>query len=144
VTRGTRSGSLGEAARDHIALDVHGLVTTHVDALSHMFVRGEMFGGRPASDVRSDGARANTVLSMADGVVGRGVLRDVPHALGCDFLDTGELVTEIEAGTVVVNAIGGISPTTPFGGYKQSGFCRQGGRAGIEETVRRKTVVVGS
>ncbi len=46
-----------EAARDHLALDVHGLLTTHVDALSHMFVRGEMYGGRPASDVRSDGAR---------------------------------------------------------------------------------------
>ena len=43
-----------EAARDHLALDVHGLWTTHVDALAHMFVRGEMFGGRPAGDVRSD------------------------------------------------------------------------------------------
>ncbi len=81
-----------EAARDHIALDVHGLFTTHVDALSHMFVRGEMFGGRPASDVRSDGARSNAVTSMADGVVGRGVLLDVPRALGCEFLDTGEVV----------------------------------------------------
>ena len=76
-----------EAARDHLALDVHGLSTTHVDALSHMFVRGEMYGGRPASEVRSDGARANTVLSMADGVVGRGVLLDVPRALGIDFLE---------------------------------------------------------
>jgi len=28
---------------------------------------GRMFGGRPASDVRSDGARSNTVLAMADG-----------------------------------------------------------------------------
>jgi len=82
-----------EAARDHIALDVHGLFTTHVDALSHMFVGGEMYGGRPASDVRSDGALSNTVLSMADGVVGRGVLLDVPRALGRDFLDTDEVVT---------------------------------------------------
>ncbi|MGH9016176.1 MAG: cyclase family protein [Acidimicrobiales bacterium] len=82
-----------EAARDHIGLDVHGLSTTHVDALSHMFVRGEMFGGRPASEVRSDGARANSVLSMADGVVGRGVLLDIPRALGCTFLDVGEVVT---------------------------------------------------
>ena len=38
-----------EAARDHLALEVHGLWTTHVDALSHMFVRGQMYGGRPAS-----------------------------------------------------------------------------------------------
>ncbi len=85
-----------EAARDHIALDVHGLFTTHVDALSHMFVRGEMFGGRPASDVRSDGARSNTVMSMADGVVGRGVLLDVPRALGCDYLDAGQVVTRFD------------------------------------------------
>ncbi len=82
-----------EAARDHLALEVHGLSTTHVDALSHMFVRGEMFGGRPASEVRSDGARSNTVLTMADGVVGRGVLLDVPRAVGIDFFDNGQVVT---------------------------------------------------
>ena len=82
-----------EAARDHLALDVHGLLTTHVDALSHMFVRGVMFGGRPASEVRSDGAVSNTVLSMADGVIGRGVLLDVPRALGSPYLGAGEVVT---------------------------------------------------
>ncbi len=82
-----------EAARDHLALDVHGLWTTHVDALSHMFVNGRMYGGRPASEVRSDGARSNTILSMADGVIGRGVLLDVPRALGVDYLDGSEVVT---------------------------------------------------
>ncbi len=82
-----------EAARDHLALDIHGLWTTHVDALSHMFVRGEMFGGIPASEVRSDGAHANTVMAMADGVVGRGVLLDVPQASGREFFDQGELIT---------------------------------------------------
>jgi kynurenine formamidase len=82
-----------EAARDHLALDVHGLWTTHVDALSHLFVRGEMYGGRPASDVRSDGARFNSVMSMADGVVGRGVLLDIPRALDVDFLGSEEVVT---------------------------------------------------
>jgi kynurenine formamidase len=82
-----------EAARDHLSLDIHGLYTTHVDALSHMFVRGEMYGGRPASEVRSDGARSNTVLSMADGVVGRGVLLDIPRSRGCAFLDIGDVIT---------------------------------------------------
>jgi kynurenine formamidase len=88
-----------EAARDHLALDLHGLHTTHVDALSHMFVRGEMYGGLPASEVRSDGARANTILSMADGVIGRGVLLDIPRATGCEYLNPGEVVTvaELEA-----------------------------------------------
>ena len=82
-----------ESAKDHLALDVHGLWTTHVDALSHMFVRGQMYGGRPASDVRSDGARSNTVLTMADGVIGRGVLLDVARAAGVDFLDAGTVLT---------------------------------------------------
>lgn len=82
-----------EAARDYVGFDIHGLTTTHVDALSHMFVDGMMFGGRPATEVRSDGARANTVMSMAEGVVGRGVLLDVPRALGADYLGAGEAVT---------------------------------------------------
>jgi kynurenine formamidase len=82
-----------EAARDWVGLDVHGLTTTHVDALSHMFVRGQMYGGRPASAVRSDGARSNTVMAMADGVVGRGVLLDIPRVLGIEFLDHGHAVT---------------------------------------------------
>jgi len=42
--------------------------------------------------VRSDGARANTVLSMADGVIGRGVLLDVPRALGLEYLDGTDVV----------------------------------------------------
>jgi len=82
-----------EAARDHLALDMHGLFTTHVDALSHMFVRGEMFGGRPASEVRSDGARFNTVMAMAEGVVGRGVLLDIPRARDTSFFTPAEVVT---------------------------------------------------
>jgi kynurenine formamidase len=88
-----------EAARDYVGLDIHGLFTTHVDALAHMFVRGEMFGGRPAAEVRSDGARSNTIMSLADGVVGRGVLLDVPRAVGVDFFDAGSVVTvaELEA-----------------------------------------------
>ena len=43
---------------------------------------------------------------------------------------------------MAVNGMGGMSPATPFGGYKQSGFGREGGRAGIEEMVRSKTVFV--
>jgi kynurenine formamidase len=99
-----------EAARDHLALDVHGLATTHVDALSHMFVRGEMYGGRPASEVRSDGARSNTVLSLADGVVGRGVLLDVARAAGCPFYDNGEVVTVADLETTEAVEGVGVGP----------------------------------
>lgn len=53
------------------------------------------------------------------------------------------IVNRLEAGTVIANSEGGISPAAPFGGYKLSGFGREGGRAGIEEMVRQKTVFVG-
>jgi len=48
----------------------------------------------------------------------------------------------LEAGTVTANGFPAMAPNTPFGGYKQSGFGREGGRAGIEEFIRRKSVSV--
>jgi aldehyde dehydrogenase (NAD+) len=50
---------------------------------------------------------------------------------------------QLEAGTVIVNGFPGMSPGAPFGGVKRSGFGREGGRAGIEEFVRRKNIVFG-
>ncbi len=82
-----------EASRDYVGTDVHGLGITHVDALCHMFVRGEMYNGVPASEVRSDGARRNTIMSLASGVVGRGVLLDIARIRGVDHLAGGEAVT---------------------------------------------------
>ena len=68
---------------------------------------------------------------------------DSPFGLGA-YLHTADarriqrFVRELECGTVIVNGRGAVSPTTPFGGYKQSGFGREGGRAGIEEMVQTK------
>jgi kynurenine formamidase len=85
-----------EASRDYVGTEIHGLGITHVDALCHMFVRGEMYNGRPAADVRSDGARTNTVMALADGVVGRGVLLDIVAAQGGEPLAGGAVVTRAE------------------------------------------------
>jgi acyl-CoA reductase-like NAD-dependent aldehyde dehydrogenase len=43
----------------------------------------------------------------------------------------------------MVNGGGRIGPATPFGGVKQSGFGREGGRAGYDEMVRGKAVLSG-
>jgi aldehyde dehydrogenase (NAD+) len=70
---------------------------------------------------------------------------DSPFGLGA-YVHTREtsrvqrMINGLQAGTVVANGMGGISPASPFGGYKQSGFGREGGRAGIEEFVQRKSV----
>ncbi len=97
LTSGDSRDSTGipgyEACGDYVGTQVHGLGLTHIDALCHMFVRGEMYNGIPASEVRADGARANTIMSVSDGLVGRGVLIDVPALRGCEFLSADDLVT---------------------------------------------------
>ena len=82
-----------EASRDYIGTEVHGMGITHLDALCHMFVRGEMYNGRPAEQVRSTGALANTVMSTADGLVGRGVFLDIPRVRGVEYLEGNAAIT---------------------------------------------------
>ena len=108
-----------EASRDYVGAHVHGLGVTHIDALCHMFVRGKMYNDVPASEVRSDGARRNSVLSLSNGVVGRGVLLDIAKLRGVPFLEGNsairveELVAaedaqalEVRAGDILLVATG--------------------------------------
>ena len=52
------------------------------------------------------------------------------------------LVSELDAGSVHINGTGPgpLSPATPFGGVKQSGFGRQGSHEGIAEFLQTKNV----
>ncbi|HEY5108648.1 MAG TPA: aldehyde dehydrogenase family protein [Acidimicrobiales bacterium] len=74
---------------------------------------------------------------------------DTPYGLAA-YVHTADparldrMVAGIEAGVVVGNGSGNLSPATPFGGVKQSGFGREGGRAGLEEMVQLKTVLTDS
>jgi kynurenine formamidase len=87
-----------EVSTDYIGIAFHGMASSHLDALCHVFQGGRMYGGHPATDVKSTGARRNTVMALKDGVAGRGVLLDVPRALGLPFVDHDRLigVTELE------------------------------------------------
>lgn len=78
---------------DFLGAHVHGLGISHVDALCHMFVKDRMYNDRPPTDVTSAGARFNTVMTMADGVVGRGVLLDIAALRGVDHLEPDQYVT---------------------------------------------------
>ncbi|MET0274588.1 MAG: cyclase family protein [Phenylobacterium sp.] len=88
-----------EVSTDYIGIAFHGMASSHIDALCHVFAQGRMFNGHPASDVRSTGARRNTIMCARDGIVGRGVLLDVPRAQGVEFIDAEHMTTvaELEA-----------------------------------------------
>jgi kynurenine formamidase len=62
---------------------------TQWDALSHVFYDGLMYNDRDIRLVTSRGASANGIEQVADGVVGRGVLLDLPRHRGLDWLADG-------------------------------------------------------
>ncbi|MER6259349.1 cyclase family protein [Streptomyces sp900105245] len=80
-------------ARDRFAMNVHGDVDSHLDALCHVMFDGVLYGGVPAGTVTPDGAGTLTVDLVRDGIVGRGVLLDVPRLRGVPWLDPGDQVT---------------------------------------------------
>ncbi|MFE1442232.1 cyclase family protein [Streptomyces sp. NPDC058739] len=79
-------------ARDRFAMDVHGDADSHLDALCHVIFDGELHGGVPASTVTPEGAGELTLDAVADGVVGRGVLLDIPRLAGLPWLEPGDQV----------------------------------------------------
>jgi kynurenine formamidase len=89
------SGSL-RFATDFLGMNFHGDCHTHIDALCHIAYGGELYGGRPASSVTSRGAESLDIDTYATGVVGRGVLLDVPRFRGVPWLEPGEAVSRDE------------------------------------------------
>jgi kynurenine formamidase len=85
-----------EVSTDYIGIAFHGMASSHLDALCHVFQGGKMYNGHPATDVKSTGAKRNTVMTLKDGLAGRGVLLDVPRALGVPYIDPEHLVTVAE------------------------------------------------
>lgn len=104
-----RVQSSGMGCSDYVGVSYHGFANTHVDGLCHIFTSdGKMYGGRPASDVQTDGARSNSIDAVREGIVTRGVLYDVTRHRGVSHvtLETPVHGDELEA----VAAAEGITP----------------------------------
>src|SRR5438270_1660166 len=85
---------------DFIGLDYHGKVVTHVDALCHCSYRGRLYNDVESLEaVTGFGAQFGAVTAFADGIVGRGVLLDMPRHLGVEWIEpgTGLLPAQLEA-----------------------------------------------
>jgi kynurenine formamidase len=91
-------------ATDFLGMQFHGDCHTHVDALCHVAYKDKLYNGRPADSVTSRGACGLDITAYAHGVIGRGVLIDIPHSRGVKWLEPGEAVTgeDIEAAEAAV------------------------------------------
>ena len=82
-------------------------------------------------DVDAIAARAN---ATEYGLSSRIWTRDISTAL--------RLAKRLKAGGVMINGGAGVDPAMPLGGFKQSGWGRENGRAGVEAYTELKSVTV--
>jgi kynurenine formamidase len=85
------SGSV-RFAKDYVGVDYHNDGHSHIDAFSHVAFEGRLFDGKPDKSVTADGAQAGAIEVLKDGLVGRGVLLDVPRVRGDPWIEPGEHV----------------------------------------------------
>jgi len=84
-------GAMG-FAKDFIGVDYHSDGHTHLDALCHVAYEGRLYNGVEAGSVTGEGAAAEAIDQVKDGLVGRGVLLDIPRLRGVPWLEPGEHV----------------------------------------------------
>lgn len=85
---------------DFVGIEFHGDAHSHVDALCHVAYKGLLYNGVPVDRaVSSAGASMQTIDVAKDGIVGRGVLLDIPRLREEAWVEPGEAVyrAEIEA-----------------------------------------------
>jgi kynurenine formamidase len=82
------------SALDSFELAPHGFAVTHLDAVSHVFWRGNSYNGRSARDVlHARGLLAGSVHAQREGIFTRGVLLDVAAARAVPYLQPTDTVT---------------------------------------------------
>jgi kynurenine formamidase len=83
-------------ALDRLTMNVHGNADSHLDALCHVVYQGRLYNDVPASALGTAGAETLSVNTIRDGIVGRGVLLDIPRLRGVQWLEPGDHVTAEE------------------------------------------------
>ena len=80
-------------ALDRVAMNIHGNADSHIDALCHVLFDGLLYNDIPAQAVTATGATELSIDVAGDGIVGRGLLLDIPRARGVRWLEPGDHVT---------------------------------------------------
>src|ERR1700693_1141248 len=74
------------------AIEPHGLATTHLDALCHHFYRGKMYNDFDYTEVDFQGAHKCAIDVARMGVIGRGVLLDIPKIRKAEWVEPGDAI----------------------------------------------------
>ena len=84
-----RVPGLLDVALDEYRVAYHGYAHSHIDALCHFMYRGQMYNGFSQDTITEDGCTRASIMGLADGIVTRGVLVDIPRLKGVPYLEPG-------------------------------------------------------
>ena len=80
--------------QDHVVLNCHGLLNTHIDGLNHVAVNDTFYGGRPVDEPQEHGS---VDVVARDGLLTRAVYVDIPTLRGSDWADRPVSGDDIDA-----------------------------------------------
>ena len=80
-------------AMDRFVMNVHGNADSHIDALCHVIYNSKLYDNVSVDTLTPAGASALSIDVAGDGIVGRGVLLDIPLVRGVSWLEPGDHVT---------------------------------------------------
>jgi kynurenine formamidase len=83
-----------QVAGDKYSVEYHGFAHSHMDGLPHFAHKGRFYNNVPYEAAEANGAQRLGIHNAGiNGVFTRGVLVDIPHMLGVDFLKPGAAIT---------------------------------------------------
>jgi kynurenine formamidase len=80
-------------AMDRIATNIHGNADSHIDTLCHVIFDGTLYNGLSAGAVTATGDTELSIEVAGGGIVGRGLLLDIPRVRRAPWLEPGDHVT---------------------------------------------------
>jgi len=80
-------------AMDRLAMIIHGNADSHIDALCHVIFDGTLYNDVDAHSVTAAGATELSIEVAGNGIVGRGLLLDIPRVRRVPWLEPGDHVT---------------------------------------------------
>jgi kynurenine formamidase len=80
-------------AMDRLTMNIHGNADSHIDALCHVIFDGTLYNDVDAHAVTAAGATELSIDVAGQGIVGRGLLLDIPRVRRVPWLEPGDHVT---------------------------------------------------
>ena len=144
-------------AMDRLAMNIHGNADSHIDALCHVIFDGTLYNDISADAVTAAGATELSIEEAGGGIVGRGLLLDIPRVRRVPWLDPGDHVTaddliaaeaaqevRIEPGDLLFIRVGHRSRRTAVGPWDVANARAGLHPAALELLAERRIAVLGS